>query len=494
MATQPHNSLRRVRQILSEMHFDCQGDDFSSTNPKTVTWHIFAKFAPINIGVSFHLNARTKTFEAQWFIRVYARYFFESDRSDANDIIASTLGLYFRNVFNQSFAFMEEEHGFVPGEIDAIWLTPSQPIPAGVCLGPNACDEFISVALRIQHYWRAFYGLVFYDGSPISDRSSYPGDDAELAHWALQISNCLRTTLTDEHTSASRRINPDWWYFRNARRGVTVARAPKFAALWRYPNVPKLRELTSETGTFMMSGDAKNFVLKRDVLKAKRLLRSISDSAANEPVVMPMENRLAVVGGEHIVLLYRNCGRHAWEKEREKSRGRYEAESVLLFPPLRFVWRTRIDDSEFEQLVHVLLTLHPGVERVRSAGPTRQADGGRDLIVQWRRPDSGGSGTDGPGSRLKTFIVQCKACERAISKSDVPDLRDTLEHFQAEGYLLVASSRLSAGCIAHLERLGTRYDVDWWTRTELEQLLAKHPELSDRFRGVFRTSGRRNGD
>lgn len=100
-----------------------------------------------------------------------------------------------------------------------------------------------------------------------------------------------------------------------------------------------------------------------------------------------MENRLAVVGAQQIVFLSRSCGRHAWEKARERIRIRHEAESPILFPPWRFAWRRHIDDAMFEQLVHELLVRTPGVERVRSAGPTRQADGGRDLIVRWRRPN-----------------------------------------------------------------------------------------------------------
>jgi hypothetical protein len=75
-----------------------------------------------------------------------------------------------------------------------------------------------------------------------------------------------------------------------------------------------------------------------------------------------------------------------------------------------------------------------------------------------------------------------------VGKSEVIDIRDTIEHYEAQGYFLAVSSYLTSPLTEHLENLRNRgkYWVDWWTRSEIEEKLRIHPDIAARFPNVVR--------
>jgi len=121
------------------------------------------------------------------------------------------------------------------------------------------------------------------------------------------------------------------------------------------------------------------------------------------------------------------------------------------------VWSESIDGNEFEILIRELLSHEVGVKWIRKVSIGNEPDQGRDLIAEWRTPPLLGQmlNSDDPEQNPyidRRVIVQCKGFRKNVGKSDVTDIRDTLEHYEAQGYFLAVSSYLTScnGYFAHL--------------------------------------------
>ena len=57
-----------------------------------------------------------------------------------------------------------------------------------------------------------------------------------------------------------------------------------------------------------------------------------------------------------------------------------------------------------------------------------------------------------------------------------------LDHFGAQGFLLIAHSRISAALVDHLDRLRESVAfADWWNAGDLEERLRRHPDIAQRY-------------
>jgi hypothetical protein len=79
--------------------------------------------------------------------------------------------------------------------------------------------------------------------------------------------------------------------------------------------------------------------------------------------------------------------------------------------------------------------------------------------------------------------VQCKALMKNVGLSDVRDIRDSLDHYDSDGFLLVASRQITSSLFDRLDQMRRRgdYDVEWWTRAEIEDRLRRNLEMAARF-------------
>jgi DNA polymerase III epsilon subunit-like protein len=110
-----------------------------------------------------------------------------------------------------------------------------------------------------------------------------------------------------------------------------------------------------------------------------------------------------------------------------------------------------------------LLAVEPGVRRVRSAGP---------------HP---------PTFRTDVILAQVKTRRRTIGKSDVRDVRDTIERHAAAGFLLIGYPQFSGDLINYLETLRHRGEsIEWWSRKQLEERLRKNLNIAARYSDVVR--------
>jgi hypothetical protein len=70
-----------------------------------------------------------------------------------------------------------------------------------------------------------------------------------------------------------------------------------------------------------------------------------------------------------------------------------------------------------------------------------------------------------------------------VNRKIYPADRDTIEHYNADGHLLVVSSDLTTELTEYLEKVrnGGKYWVEWWTRTEIEHKLPMNLDIFSRF-------------
>lgn len=129
--------------------------------------------------------------------------------------------------------------------------------------------------------------------------------------------------------------------------------------------------------------------------------------------------------------------------------------------------------SEFERMVQELLqTMGLHAERV-GLGP----DQGADIIAEEVIFDRLGT------KQVRRYVVQCKHFAhsgKAVGRSDVTEIRDTIEHHEANGYVLVTSTDVTTSLKQRIQQIRSTqpsWSIQIWDRTTLEQRLATHPVL-----------------
>lgn len=284
------------------------------------------------------------------------------------------------------------------------------------------------------------------------------------------------------------RSRPEFRYFRSARARLAVVESERVAATFAACLSPGREEVRSPGGALHIEEELGNFESRTSREKVTRVLRAVSDWAVG---VIPLENSLVTVAAHHVVFVAAKSGRTAFERERDRLRSRHDRERSLVFPPARLKWADHpLNPERFEALVRDLLEQEPGVMWVRRAGPTRQGDGGRDLICERVRSAYEGEPVteDAAPTRVERVVVQCKAIARTVGKGQVQDIRDTLDLHESHAYLLVVATQVSETLARFLdqERQKGLYAVDWWTRTELDERLLRHRPVLARYGDLVR--------
>jgi hypothetical protein len=174
--------------------------------------------------------------------------------------------------------------------------------------------------------------------------------------------------------------------------------------------------------------------------------------------------------------------RAKWERENAE-------QSAIFLVGVRWIWNTPLDPTRFEALVDALLSEEPGLEWVRAAGPSFERDQGRDLIAEWVTPPGlpGGDVHYETAVRRRKVIVQVKSRKKTVGKSDVQDVRDTIERHNADGFLLVAHPGWSNDLFNYCEGLARKgIWVDVWGPSHLEERLRARPYIAERFADLVR--------
>lgn len=160
---------------------------------------------------------------------------------------------------------------------------------------------------------------------------------------------------------------------------------------------------------------------------------------------------------------------------------RHKDENEFLNEFLNIQFVDYIKGDVFEELIYDILERDkPRYRNVRFVANTFEPDGGRDLICEVFK------GYNVDGSIYDKAIVQCKSYSKNLSKREVNDLRDLLEHYTTKKYILFSKSKLTKNLTEYLEKLNEQgYDVVWYTEREIINEIKKSDYLINKYKDVL---------
>jgi hypothetical protein len=112
------------------------------------------------------------------------------------------------------------------------------------------------------------------------------------------------------------------------------------------------------------------------------------------------------------------------------------------------------------------------------------------MVVAWLTPPGIGPHVHREGdiapARTRRIVVQVKSRGKTVGKTDVRDVRDTIERHEADGFLLVSHPGWSNDLFNYLEGLAKKGPwVDLWGPAQLEERLRRRPHICKRFPDVL---------
>jgi hypothetical protein len=416
------------------------------------------------------------------------------ERTDLNDSLSLLCTAFFQAIGFASCQVTDIPNQFsmIPGELYARYLTFGDAHGSIFHKGKEAQRALVGLfsAYRqmevMAHNWIPFW------------HAEEPMDDCDMQgygilNWAHAVCEALGDSADFRNDLWTQRESTGWRFYRTADGSISVISCtPLFDALHRMTEAPRTI-LPGVTGSLFIDGPLGNYVGTPTSQRLDRLVNALNSEAgitgSAKVDLLPVENNLIALSEPWIISMAANCSFRLFKEERLRVLQRNKQESALLAPPGGFEWVEAIPDDRFEQLIHALLLEEPGVNRVYQVAPTRERDGGRDLIAEWVTPllPSEQAKNDSAPARARKVVVQCKVRKRSVGRRDLDQgVLDTLYMSRADGYFLAASTQLSSSVTDLLDQIGERgdYYVNWWGRVEIEERLRKNPDVLRRFSDI----------
>lgn len=402
---------------------------------------------------------------------------FSGERTDLHDVFSLYFAGLLRSRCGASLRLIDVYNPavYVFGELYGRELVVTQPIDFATGSSDRVRDWFKKNAAIASHRAQLMFGLFGSDEAPT------PIYDEPV--WSKDVRRAIGTKARE--TISTKRNYPEWEYLRFPRQGISVTKLTKMAGDWMRITLKGFDAQTADgpNAKVYRTEDIINAVSHSTLERLKRIVAAI-EGACDEILIVPIESHVIALGNQTLVSIAEDCGAYAFEKEHAAVNAQREAQAAVFFSDARCVWSEKIDDARFQRLILELLVEEPGVQRVREVGHARDRDGGRDLMVDWevgpertRREVARGE----PIVQTRTVLVQVKSRSDSINKNDVVDIRDTLEHYECSGFLLVAFPRITTPLFDHLTELRKRFWIEWWEQPQLEQLLRRRPDVAARF-------------
>ena len=404
---------------------------------------------------------------------------FSGERTDLHDVWSLCWAAFLRAAGIASPWLFDEEGWCGPMELSGRQLF-IQPVSWG--LDDEKAFDRVYKALSA---WTAFayhlFDSIFDWEGAANDHSGNVWDKrGQEEKWAQAVLKSLRHPK--EYT-ASKRTLPSWLYFSALPRGVTIVQfskqdmdALKFVLGSYRPNA-----VNGENALAVFSNGIVNGVPFKSITLAKRLMKKAGDPE-NSPLILPIDSHCLFFGKQTLIAVRENCGHTVYEAERELFLRRRASEDHVFFGNSRVDWLVPLDAGEFESLCVDILRREPAVVRAKPVGGLNDRDGGRDILIDWIVP-SHRLENEKRTIKIRRILAQVKTRKRPVGKGDVRDIRDTVERYDAHGYMLVAHPRLTAYLVDFLEDLRTKSEfmVDWWEMRDLESRLRRNPDIARRY-------------
>ena len=413
---------------------------------------------------------------------------FDGDRTDINNTFALIWAAALRAFGLASPYIVYEEHGFIEDDVDACHVLMRQ------CPLRVSADNLGMVRESLTA-WTAF---VFHmlNGVFHWHRALPLGEDNMAMQEQLNskiFHMVYRHDGTPSDAVISRRRFPNFHYYSSIDNGLTVIRMPQ-------TSISSLRQILScfspdiaegNNARVLFANGIPNAIPYRVIDRARAILSIVGESMNGKLITLPIDSHCLFVGNRTVLAIADNYGRALYEEERKHMQQRQHKENRVFFSESQISWNLPLDPTSLEEMCADLLEREPGVTRVKLVGKTYDRDGGRDIMADWALPkyhdstidENNNSISPSPGTDITRTVVQVKSRSKTIGKQDVQDIRDTLDHHDSKGFLLIAHPRISSQLLDRLDKLRSRAGVlcDWWESRDIETKLRQHPDIARRY-------------
>ncbi|MFA6057844.1 MAG: restriction endonuclease [Taibaiella sp.] len=470
-------TLEYIEKIARELGLDVRG---KAENALSIWTSPF-------LGISLQININNREEISFYFSQRTTSWVYNGERTDLHDVIpivfalflkhSNLCSLYFTDVFNPATG--------ADDEIYSKYLTPFQVDGELLNVKSEKYLKGLEYLVSSLSAFETFFWSCF-PGCPCENCRKKLGYKFE---YSFDIPEEVISNLSNSIDGSGDCINycqrtlPNWLYFRDFKKRVSIIKSNEL-----YPLIDNLIMDNNETvrslsGKLIVGNNFNHYIGNAKSRDISNVFKKLGDKKKN---ITFIENRIIALGEEYIVCFNFDCGIDRFQIEKGRLKSRHEREFRLLFAPSELGWAGKIEDSRFENLVKDLLEREPSITRVRKTGHTRERDGGVDLVIDKQVPkDVMSSKESNPYKTLK-IAVQCKAYKDGVSKSQITDIRDTIEFRNYDGYFLVVSSYIKNSLSDHLDKLRTdgKFWIDWWTFDEIEKRLKLNRDLIEKYRDI----------
>lgn len=409
----------------------------------------------------------------------------DGERTDLHDVFSLLWAMNLRVRDAASVGILTELNPAV--DIDSeVYARLLVPLQAGTLSSLGSRDYFKALgreSFNVHDVAKAVLGL-----TPLED----PSRPASATYkpeprWMPAVKRNLRLPDWRDYEFRIRKA-PDWKVFTSTRRGVSVVELGRRKMDVLRDAFSSYRPRTVEAADHLaFRTDALVNAVPNATMRRASLLLAAVEGETRDRVTIPLESHVVVLGRKAFIALRQPCGAGVFEQSRTVVEAERAARDDVFLRTETYSWRTPLDPGRFEELVGELLAREPGMHFIRQIGATNEPDDGRDFMAEWTVPPSGAvtqGVTDGlPLMQRRHVLVQVKIRARGVSKQDMPDIRDTLEHHRCSGLMLVAYPNITAqfaNRLLAMRRAGSFW-IEWWQRGQIEQRLRQHPDIARRY-------------
>lgn len=438
-------------------------------------------------GLKFHLQLKKENLDFYYSVRTTS-WTYSGERSDLHDVISVAFSTFLKfadskiscsliNVINPAVPELDNEiyaRYIVPIQYDSSFISNVDKLKI-------FCERLI---LSMFLFENLFWGLAFRINQEIKTEEltySYELTD--------EFNNCIEGFFDKKaFLNTAIRNFPIWEYVGDSKVGLTIVESKELAFYFSTfaDSIDKDSLINGINGKLLLTEEYKNYISNSDIKNINPVFEKFKDKVE---CIFPLENRIICTGEKITVILDSFCDYQSFKNEKEAIKQRHLKESQILFPPENLIWADKINDDRFELLIKALLEREEEINWTRRIGHVNEPDGGRDLIAEWLIKPVGKENRR-PGeypNKVKRVIVQCKGYKNGVGKSDVTDIRDTIEHNDCEGYFLAVASHLKRSLTEHLEKMrySGRFWIDWWTKDEIEPKLIANIDIAKKFPDII---------
>lgn len=471
-----HPIIEKIDQIALSLNLDVQN---KATNSISIWTSPF-------LGIQLKIEVYENNLFNFYFTQRTTSWVYNGERTDLHDSISTIFAAYLKTLKFCSSKLIDVRNPVTRSnvEIYSRFIIPFQKDEN--LLNPKDFSRFEQLITSISFFEHRLWNC--FGGCPCDDCRKKLGFTYDF-RWeeitADKMDNIFNIFGNSESISYCERNLPTWFYYRNFSRKITLIESLELIHFMDPLLKKDTNTLKGINGELYLESYSKHFLSYNIKKTIHSYFKKLKDTT---PRFVLLETKIIAIGSRFILTFDKSCGLDSFKLEKEKIKVRHKNEFDQLFSPSQLIWKEKLVDSLFEELIKELLEREPMVSRVRKVAHTRERDGDVDLVADWLIPKEDIEIINEESKPFKKInvIVQCKAYKNGVGKQDVTDIRDTVDYRNYDGYFLVVSSYTKKSLSDYLDKL--RVDgkiwIDWWTKAEIEERLKKHEDLILKYNSI----------